>query len=288
MMALRGPVLAAIDLTDAADEVLAQASAMAKCLQTRLIVCHMLHEMMRVRMLFPQLAGVETATQPALEQRARDAVEARVAAVTQRSKADFEVAVDSGTAHAGILAQAEQVGAGLVVVGPGAVADRVARYAPCPVLIARPSPRGSVLGATDFSDPSLPAIEAAAAEAARRGTTLRLMHCLEAAEPIVLGSSAIAVGVLPALPFDVIEELENDARERLRTSLARLGVSGDCIVARGRAALAIVEAARDVPTELVVVGIRGRSNLSRLLLGSVAEAILKTAPCSVLVVHLAR
>src|SRR5438552_17638405 len=80
----------------------------------------------------PQLAGVDTATQVAFDQRARDALEARVAAVTHRSTTDFEIAVDSVSAHAGILSQAEQVDAGLVVVGPGAVADRVARYAPCP------------------------------------------------------------------------------------------------------------------------------------------------------------
>jgi universal stress protein A len=286
MMALRGPVLAAIDLTDA-DEVLAQGSAMATSLQTRLIVCHVLPEVSPARVLFPQLSQLDTSMEAALEQRAREAVEARVAAVTERSTTDFEVTVDFGSAHAGILSRAEQMGAGLVVVGSGGVADRVARYAPCAVLVARPSKRGSVLAATDFSDPSLPAIAAALAEAVRRGVRLRLMHCLEAAEPILLGSPSFAIGILPALPENLIEELENDARERLRTSLARSGVSGDCIVSRGLAAPAIVQAARDVPTELVVVGIRGRTNLSRLLLGSVAETVLKTAPCSVLVVHLA-
>ena len=139
MMALRGPVLAAIDLTDAADEVLAQASAMATCLQTRLIVCHMLHEMLRVRMLFPQLAGLDTATQAVLEQRARDAVEARVAAVTQRSTTDFEVAVDSGSAHAGILGQAEQVGAvsWLSVRVPSPIAWPGTRRVPCSLRVPR-------------------------------------------------------------------------------------------------------------------------------------------------------
>jgi nucleotide-binding universal stress UspA family protein len=285
MTAFRGPVLAAIDLTDTADEVLAQAGAIATALQARLIVCHVLREMLRVRMVLPQLSRVDTAMHAALYQRARDVVEARVVAVT-RSTTDFEVAIDSGSAQTGILSQAEQAGAGVVVIGPGTVADRVARYAPCPVLIARLSAHGGVLGATDFSDPFLPAIEAAAAEASRRGVGLRLIHCVDAAEPIALGSPAVAARVLPALPLNVIEELENDARQRLRTSLARFGVSGDCLIARGRAAVAIVEAAREVPTELVVIGIRRRSKLSRLLLGSVAEAVLNTAPCSVLVVHL--
>jgi nucleotide-binding universal stress UspA family protein len=284
---LRGPVLAAIDLTDAADEVLTQANAIAVSLRTKLIVSHVLHETLQARMLFPQFAGMGAARQAAFEQ-VREAVKARIAAVAKRAISEVDVVVDSGSAHAGILSRAEQVSAGLIVVGPGAVAERVARYAPCAVLVARPSPRGTVLGATDFSDPSLPAIETAVAEARRRGVTLRLMHCLEFSEPVLLGSPSMAIGVLPALPGEVVQELDRDAHDRLRASLERFGVSGECLVTRGTAALSVVEAAKAVPTELVVVGMRGRSNLSRLLLGSVAEAILRTAPCSAIVVHLAR
>jgi nucleotide-binding universal stress UspA family protein len=74
----------------------------------------------------------------------------------------------------------------------------------------------------------------------------------------------------------------------MHAALTRLGVEGDCFVARGAPAPSIVEAARDTATDLLVIGTRGRSTFSRALLGSVAEAILHTAPCSVLVVHLAR
>jgi nucleotide-binding universal stress UspA family protein len=286
-MRLRGPVLAAIDLTDAADEVLRQAGAIAASLRTRLVVCHVLQETLQARMLFPQLAERDAAAQADIEQRAREAVEARAATITGRSRTDFEVVLEFGSAHSGILTQIEQVGAGLVVVGPGHAAERVARYARCTVLVARASTGGCVLGATDFSDPSLPAIEVAAAEAVRRGAALRLMYCLEFADPVLIGSSNMAIGVLPALPGDVVEELERSSRDRLQSSLARLGVAGECFVTRGYPGVAIVEAARDVATELIVVGMRGRSNLARMLLGGVADAVLHTAPCSVMVVHLA-
>ncbi len=285
---LEGPVLAAIDLTETADEILAQANAIAGSLKTSLIVSHVIHETLRVRMLFPQLAGADAAGHAALEQQVLEAVEARVAAVTRRAAGDFSVAIDSGSPHAGILRRAEQARAGLLVVGPGSVAERVARYATCAVLVARRSPRGGVLAATDFSDPALPAIEIAAAEAARRGTWLRLLHCLEFSEPVLLGPPRMAVGVLPALPGELVQELERDAGERLRASLARFAVKGECLLTRGTAAGSIVEAARTAPTELVVIGTRGRSNLRRLLLGSVAETVLRTAPCSVMVVRLAQ
>jgi len=286
-MGLRGPILAAIDLTDTADEVLTQASSIGTNLNTRLVVCHVLPEMLQARMLFPQLAEADTAAQAALEQRAREAVQARVEAVTGRPRTEFEVALESGSAHAGLLSQAERLGAGLLVVGPGHVAERVARYAPCAVLVARPSARGCVLGATDFSDPSLPAIEVAAAEATRRHVTLRLIHCLEFTEPVMLGSPVLAIGAVPMLSGEFAEELAGRARARLQESLARLGVAGECVVTRQGAVLSVVETARQVPTELIVVGTRGRSNLSRLLLGSVAEAVMREAPCSVIVVHLA-
>lgn len=47
----------------------------------------------------------------------------------------------------------------------------------------------------------------------------------------------------------------------------------------------IVEAARNWPADLIVVGTRGRSALSSLVLGSVAQGVLRHAPCPVLVVR---
>jgi len=283
-MALRGPVVAAIDLTDAADDVLAQAGAIAASLDTRLVVCHVLHETLRVRMLFPQFAGLDAPAQAAIEARAREVIAARVHAVTRRAAADVDLAFETGSPHAGILMVVDRVGAGLLVMGPGAVADRVARFVPCPVLVARRSPPGSVLGATDFSDPSLPALDAAVAEARRRRVPVRLLNSLEFSEPVTLGS--VYLGVLPELPAHLIAEIERDSRKRLEDILARHKTRGEAIVAHGPAAAAIVKAAHDAPAELIVIGIRGRSNLSRLLLGSVAETVLRTAPCSVLLVHL--
>jgi universal stress protein E len=283
-MSLRGPVLAAINLTEAADETLRQASGLASSLNTTLTVCHVLPETLRVRMLFPHRAAVDPATQAAHERGARDAVQAITESVTGRPPGGFEVALDSGSPHAGILAQAERLQAGVLVVGPGSVADRVARYAPWPVLVARTSPPGAVLGATDFSDPAMPAIEAAVAEAARRGVALRVIHCLDLDRPV--GVSTAEVGIAPALPQSVIDDLDGHARQHLADTLAGLHATGDCLVVRGLAALCIVEAAREVPTELIVVGTRGRTSLPRLLLGSVAETVLSAAPCSVLVVPL--
>jgi nucleotide-binding universal stress UspA family protein len=225
--------------------------------------------------------------QAELESKAALAVGARVEAVLG-TKSSAKVEIESGTAHAGILAVADRVDAGLIVVGPGVTAQRVARSASGPVLIARSSPEGGpVLGATDFSDPSLPAAQMAADEAKRRGVHLRLVHCLEI-EPIAYLSPAVLPGVIPVspLPPSVIDQMESHSRERLTVALAQTGGVGETLLLRRPPAVGIVETAQDAGAAVIVVGTRGRSGLSRLALGSVAEAVMSSAPCSVLVVPL--
>jgi nucleotide-binding universal stress UspA family protein len=285
-MSLNGPVLVATDLSEGADEAVRQADTLARHVGGPLHVCHVLPEILRVRMLFPQLYQQDANDMRALERKAADVVAARVQGITGRSAADYAVEVDAGSPHSGILQTAEQIGAGVLVVGPGRVAERVARSASCDVLIARPSPSGKVLGATDFSDPSLPAVEAAVMEASRRRVPLCLLHSVDL-RPIEWAAMSMAFPV-PTVPQPVEDELRASILTRLQGSLERFRAEGEALVVDGHAGLAIVKAARELPAELVVVGTRGRTGLSRLTLGSVAETVLSSAPCSVLVVRLAQ
>jgi nucleotide-binding universal stress UspA family protein len=283
-MALMGPVLAATDLSDRADEALRQADQLAHHLRGPLHVCHVLPEFVRVRSLFPQLQQQDVIETEALQRNAASVAASRVEARTGRQGSDTRVVIEAGSPHAGILTAAEAIGAGVIVMGPGDVAQRVARAASCAVLVARPSGTGTVLGATDFSDPSLPALEAAAREASRRRVPLCVMHSVD----VNVGESLSmpAAFPLPAVPPDVVDGLREDARRQLQACLDRLGAAGETRVGAGPPALEIMKAAAELSAELVVVGTRGRTGLSRLVLGSVAEAILAGAPCSVLVVRL--
>jgi nucleotide-binding universal stress UspA family protein len=137
-----------------------------------------------------------------------------------------------------------------------------------------------VLGATDFSDPSLPAVETAISEAASRGVALCLIHSVDLT-PIMVTEIP-----MPSWSVDVIRDLQTDAREKLQKSLRDFDAGGDCLVGEGNAASDIIRAAQDISAELVVVGTRGRTGLARLALGSVAEAFVSRAHCSVLVVRL--
>jgi nucleotide-binding universal stress UspA family protein len=248
-------------------------------------------ELLRVAMLFPQWRGVQPAARDAMARQAEDAVRRHLETVLPDSASAARIVLDSGTPHAGLLAQADAVGAGTIVVAPGDTAGQVIRHASVPVLVARPSPAGPVVGATDFSEPCRPALAAAAAEARRRGSPLHLVHVVDvgpymlgnppaAARPYLQGASTLAL--------EGLDELTALAGDRLNRSLSELGAAdGDATVLSGRAADTIVRFAETIHAGLVVVGTHGRSGLARMTLGSTASAVIDRAPCSVLVVPLA-
>ncbi len=60
---------------------------------------------------------------------------------------------------------------------------------------------------------------------------------------------------------------------------------GPVLVKSGDPREVIVDAAKDLKAEVIVMGTHGRRGLSRAIIGSVAESVVRTAPCSVLVVR---
>jgi nucleotide-binding universal stress UspA family protein len=283
---LVAPVLVATDLSPAADEAIRQAGALARALDSPLYVCHVLPELLQVRMLFPQLRPHDADAGEGLRAKVDELVRERTEAVIGRAPDAYQVILEAGSPHGGILRQAEALAAGVVVVGPGAVAERVVRHAPCAVLVARPSPPGVVLAATDFSDPALPAVATGAAEAARRGVAFVVMHSVDIS-PALLLAPHIAYPIVPtALTAEESAAVRADALARLRDCLDRLKVSGTPIAAEAPPARAILETAHAQSAELIVVGTIGLTGLTRLALGTVAEAVLRSAACSTLVVRL--
>jgi nucleotide-binding universal stress UspA family protein len=86
-------------------------------------------------------------------------------------------------------------------------------------------------------------------------------------------------------PQELVDQMQKSAEEALASELSRFGVPGDVRAVVGNAATAIVEAARTLPAELVVVATRGRTGIARMVLGSTAERVIALAPCSVLAVR---
>lgn len=288
---LRGPVFVGTDLSAAAGEALRQSAGLAADLGGRLIVCHVLPELLRVNMLFPQWRGIDSAREQSIRSKAEEAVRRHAEEILGAPGRDVAIVLEAGTPHVGLLAAADAARAGVIITGPGRVAGEVARHASVAVLVARPSPsHGPVIGATDFSDPSLPALNAAAAEARRRRSPLHLIHAVDVGMHMTGGARAGALPYLEgasAIALEGLDELRAAADRRLRESLQQYAVEGQAAVVSGRAAEGIVAWAETAGAQLVVVGTHGRSGMARLALGSTASAVIDRAPCSVLVVRLA-
>ena len=287
---LHGPVVVGTDLSAPSEEALRQGQRLAGDLGSPLVVCHVLPEFLRVSMLFPQWRGIDPKVQRSMTAKAEAAVRRQAEMVLHEKGAAVTVVLDSGTPHAGLLDQAQAAGAGVIVTGPGDVATEVIRHASVPVLVARTSPQGPVVGATDFSDASAPAVETAAFEARRRKSSLQLVHVLDVGPFMVGDAPAAAAPYLEdgsSLALEGLDELAALAQSRLDAAVRESGVDGKATVLSGHAADAIARFAETAGAELIVVGTHGRTGIARLTLGSTASAVVDRAPCSVLVVRAA-
>lgn len=183
---------------------------------------------------------------------------------------------------------------GLAHVLLGSTAERVIRTAPCPVLTVRTELSETSAGATgpcegitlnrilvpvDFSDCSLEAVEYAALVAQRHHASLTLVHVLE---PVSYG-----------LDFTLLHTgKREEMRERLTArlsdvtrALAEAKIPADSYVRGGTPFESILDSARTIPADLIVMGTHGRRGLSHALSGSVAEAVLRQSRCPVLTVR---
>jgi nucleotide-binding universal stress UspA family protein len=139
-----------------------------------------------------------------------------------------------------------------------------------------------ILCPTDFSSLADAGVERAAGLAAREGAELVLLHVL----------APLTAYVLPDVVGSISVELEEQSRQDARLELRRLrervrssGVPVHTVLGQGYTPLQIARAAERLHCDLIVLGTHGRTGLARLLLGSVAEAVVRRAPCPVLTIR---
>lgn len=109
-------------------------------------------------------------------------------------------------------------------------------------------------------------------------------HVVSASAPVFVGPGEAAA---PGAIAEIIEQQERFHRELADKAAASLKAAGFKVTAKMVPADprgALVDAAKSLPADLIVVGSHGRSGLTKLLLGSVAAHVVTHAPCSVLVV----
>ena len=144
----------------------------------------------------------------------------------------------------------------------------------------------TILVATDFSEPSKVAVAYGRALAEAFQASLHVLHVVdEATLRGVVGEGYI--GPAPTFP-----QREHVIEQEARDELACLFSEGDrdklkphLTVVTGGAVAQILQYAQQQNVDLIVMGTRGRGGISHLLLGSVAEEVVRKSPCPVLVVH---
>jgi nucleotide-binding universal stress UspA family protein len=283
-------VLIASDLSTASDEAVRH--GVERAAGGRIALCHVMPEL-GTHALLAQQYEVDLNQQLAAQPRIVDALLGQLERLVPQLDPQPEVFVELGSDYDQILRRAELWQAELICVGThgrtglkrmllGSVADQVVRAAQCSVLVARPAREGAILAATDLTDPALPAIEAAAAEAKRTGRKLVVLHSMESPRE---GDAAMGLlGALPALDTpETLAARRELAHQIIRDALKRLDVTGEVVIASDDPLKETLALAESLPAGLIVVGTHGRHGLSRIVLGSTAARVIEHAPCSVLV-----
>jgi universal stress protein A len=271
MMHVLMRVFVAIDLSTAADATLREAVSLTST-----------SDALAVLLVLPARPVVGTTF-------AVDALRERVARATGRSA---EIYIAGGMDDAGTIVRGSDAWrADLIVVGGatlhgiakmvGGIPERVLRHAHCRVLVAHPTvARGVVIAATDLSDPSLPVVTVGAEEAHRRGAKLEVVHAVGAFQ---VEATYLIERETPTMGGRIDEATA--ARRQLSEALARLGIEAKCVISDSPPAAAVVCEAETVGAELIVVATHRPTGLARFARGSIAEKIIRAAPCSVLAVR---
>jgi nucleotide-binding universal stress UspA family protein len=208
--------------------------------------------------------------------------------------ADWLVKVDD--VDAGILSAAGEVAAELIVIGPqrkrlmdffvGTTAERVLRRSTQPLLIAVGMPAAhhrSTLLALDLDEAS----KAAARKALEMGifdhTKVVVMHAFDAPAEGMLKRAMNS-------PPDIeryVEAERQAAQDKLWALAKEIGLPPACravVSLKGSPARAILEAAQEAKCDLIVLGTNQRKGFARVLIGSVAENVIRDARRDVLII----
>ena len=140
-----------------------------------------------------------------------------------------------------------------------------------------------ILVPTDFSHPSDLAVEYAIDLARKYGASIHVLHVLED----VNFTASYPDGFFTELPT-LRAQLVSQAQARIAETASRCGPSNVTVttqVTDGRPARVIVEIAALRGIELIVMGTHGRSGVAHMVMGSVAERVVRSAPCPVFTVR---
>ncbi len=293
-------ILFATDFSEGAGWAQHQAALWAKQCKAVLDVLHILELQPGMSLENPVLRGYLDSLRKQADQQLDEMVKA-MAETGLRAQSRVEVGIPSQA----IQEMAKEFDSDLVILGTrglggmehilvGSTAERVMRMAPCPVLTVREpaQPEGTaaapkekrapryrnILVPVDFSDCSLEALEYAIQVAKGFDAALLILHVLE---PVSFG-----------LDF-TLRQVEERHQMRLRreawlnevqTACTSQGLKAEHTLIGGTPVDSILTHTHHHVYDLIVMGTHGRRGITHFVCGSVAEALVRRAPCPVLTV----
>lgn len=229
-----------------------------------------------------------------ISQKAGIRLQSRVASLDLAPlQVDYEVR--GGKRFVELINAARAWQADLIVVGStsrteepflGSTSERVLRKAIIPVMVAKKPLRAnakSFLVPTDFSSCSRKAAEAALMFAERFGGRVIFFHVLDLYASYTI-AYAHELGVSVPTPPPSPEAMEPEW-EAFLSGLPLERAAWEKSTGEGQTANAIARQAEHISADMIVMGTHGRSGLPHMLLGSVAEKVVRTASCPILTVR---
>ena len=141
----------------------------------------------------------------------------------------------------------------------------------------------TILVATDFSDTAKKAMDTAIDMARHFEAQLVILHAynveIPIASPMMTGGYILPDGFFEEIGKQARLQVEAAAKEVSDKGVAAVGVAID-----EPAALAIVDEAKRRNADMIVMGTRGLTGIKHMALGSIADKVVRTAPCPVLTV----
>ena len=144
----------------------------------------------------------------------------------------------------------------------------------------------NILVPTDFSDPSDAALNYGRELARTFGASLHVLHVLDEAEMRgVVGAGYIGPSPTLARREQLVEQAVRDRLDDLFDESDRRRLNAHVRAVTGGPVCEILRYTQEQKIDLVVMGTHGRTGIAHLILGSVAEHVLRKSPCPVLTVH---
>jgi nucleotide-binding universal stress UspA family protein len=278
-------ILAGVDFGPATDSIIAYASTFATALNASV---HLLHVLDYVVTPPAYLA-------PYIDEEMKIAENNFTSLKKQLADAGIKTVTETiiGRLHDSFASSLKKSHADMLVLGfmthtfRRSSSEKLIKGLQIPMLVVRGAKAGAarsgpltirrILCATDFSEHSLKALNAAKELCAVFSAELAVLH--------VSPASAIEQMKATEEREKALQELREKAKEKLDMLLSEHGLKGAGTIDAGEPYKKIVSFAEQINADLIITGARGLGLIEGMFIGSVTDAVLKSSPCPVIVIH---